>query len=283
MKMPGSNEERQEPASRPLSPAFLDSHTHDWADPPLSDYNQPHFPPTLYNTPICETSLHTRPIQPFRRFNYLDAQGEDLGSRQYTLGPDNILEVNETLTNGYRQSAQNASRLLQFTSVCVPNDTWSLPPSATTLPPASTPYDLPHSHVPRVPESTIPIASGSDTTLEMLPPSSPNESRSSPETPITPGSESGPIRRRRRSSSTKGTRYCGPCDKTFYRKAEYDRHMKYATIHQQERRFKCKHCGDGFTRADAKVRHEKMCPSNPDSDGSQKGKGKGKGKDGNSD
>ncbi|EUC63800.1 zinc finger, C2H2 type protein [Rhizoctonia solani AG-3 Rhs1AP] len=263
MKMPGSNEERREPASRPLSPAFLDSHTHDWADPPLSDYNQPPFPPTLYNTPIRETSLHTRPIQPFRRFNYLDAQGEDLGSRQYTLGPDNIWE---------------------YTSVCVPNDTWSLPPSATTLPPPAPPtYDPPHSHLPQMPAPATPVASGSDLTLEMLPPSSPNESRSSPETPITPGSDSGPTRRRRRSSNSKETRYCAPCDKTFYRKAEYDRHMKYATVHQQERRFKCKHCGDVFTRADAKVRHEKMCPSNPDSDGSQKGKGKGKGKDGSSD
>ncbi|KDN40589.1 hypothetical protein RSAG8_08061, partial [Rhizoctonia solani AG-8 WAC10335] len=281
MDVPGSNEERQEPASRPLSPAFLDSHTHDWANPPLSDYNQPQFPPNLYSTPIRETSLHTRPIQPFRRYNYLDAQGEDLGSRQYTLGLDNIWEVNETLTNGYRQSAQNASRLPQFTNVCTPSDTWSLSPTAISLPPVSTTNDPPHSHTPQTPESAAPVASGSNLTLDMLPPTSPNGSRSSPETPITPGSESGPIRRRRSSSNSKKTWRCEPCDQPFYRKAEYDRHMKTASVHRQERQFRCDYCGDGFTRADAKGRHEKMCPSNPDSDASQKGKGRAK--DGSSD
>ena len=113
-----------------------------------------------------------------------------------------------------------------------------------------------------------------------LPPMSPTESRSSPETPVTPGTDTGPTRTRRRRSSA-GSKECIPCKKTLYRKAEYDRHMKYATVHQQGRQFKCKHCGDEFTRADARGRHEKMCPSNPDSEGSQKGKGKGR--DGSSD
>ncbi|CAE7156806.1 unnamed protein product [Rhizoctonia solani] len=253
MVVSGGNEERWEPVSWPLSPAFLDSHTHDWNDPPLSDYNQPHFPPNLYNTPIRETSLHIRPIQPFRRYNYLDASGEDLGSRQYTLGLDNIWE---------------------FTTVCIPSDTWSLPPSAISLPPVPTMNDPPPSHAPQAPEPAIPIASGSDITLETLPPTSPNDSRSSPGTPVTLGSEPSPTRRRRRSSSSKDMRSCKPCNKTFYRKAEYDRHMKTASVHRQERAFRCQYCGDVFTRADAKGRHEKMCPNNPDSDGSQKGKGK---------
>ncbi|CAE6542176.1 unnamed protein product [Rhizoctonia solani] len=276
MDVPGSNDERQEQVPMPLSPTFLDSHTHGWADPPISDYNQPNFPPSLYNIPIRETSLHTRPIQPFRQFNYLDAQGEDLASRQYTLDADNNLEVNETLTNGYRQSAQNASRLPQFTSVCVPSEIWSLPPTATSLAPIIPTTNQPPSHAPRAPEPATPVASGSNLTLEMLPPTSPNGSRSSPETPVTPGSESGPIRRRQRSSNSKETPICKPCNRTFYRKAEYDRHMKTSTAHNQGGQFKCEYCGYTFTRADAQVRHKKMCPSNPDSNGSPKGKGKGK-------
>ncbi|CAE6475370.1 unnamed protein product [Rhizoctonia solani] len=284
-----NNEERREPVSRPLSPVFLDSHAHGWVEPPLSDYHQPQFPPSLYDIPIREVSLHTRPIQPFRRFNYLESQGEDLGSRQYTLGPDNIWEVNETYTNAYRRSAQNASHLPQFTSTCEPSNTWSLPPAVVSRPPTvSTPiHDPPPSHITRAPEPTTPVASGSNLTLEMLPPSSPNNSRSSPETPITPGPDSGPTRRRRGSSTSKKT--CVPCNKSFYRKAEYDRHMKTASVHRTERQFKCRYCGEGLTRADAKVRHEKMCPHNSDSEGSQKGKGKGrrngkeKEKDGSSD
>ncbi|KAH7334567.1 hypothetical protein B0J17DRAFT_631321 [Rhizoctonia solani] len=294
MDAPDNNEEGKEPVSRPLSPAFLDSHAHDWVEPSLSDYNQPQFPPNLYDTPIREISLHTRPIQPFRRFNYLDSQGEDLGSRQYTLGPDNIWEVNGTLTNGYRQSAQNASRLPQFTSTCEPSKTWSLPPAIISRPAtvSTTMSDPPPSHITQAPQPIIPvtpIASGSNLTLEMLPPSSPNNSRSSPETPITPGPESGPIRRRRGSSASKQVWKCGPCNHSFYRKAEYDRHMKTATVHQTARRFKCQYCGFGFTRADARVRHERMCPHSSDSEGSHKGKGKGRGngkgkeKDGSSD
>lgn len=104
-----------------------------------------------------------------------------------------------------------------------------------------------------------------------LPPTSPNELRSSPGTSMTPESESGPIHRRRRSSN--GKRTCTSCNMTFYRQAEYDRHMKTATVHQQERQFKCQYCGDEFSQADATVQHEKVCLSYPDSDGSQKSKG----------
>ncbi|KAJ1301423.1 hypothetical protein OPQ81_008683 [Rhizoctonia solani] len=261
MDAPEHNEEKREVASRPLSPTLLDSHAYSWADPPLSDYNQPQYPPDLYNTPIRYTSHHTRPIQPFRRYNYLDAQGEDLGSRQYTLGPDNNWE---------------------FTSVCAPSDIFGLPPAVTTH--SATASTVVHD--PPVPgpdhqdsEPTPPMASGSNMTLDMLPPSSPNESRSSPETPVTPGPETGPIRRARRSSSGKKVWGCEPCDKTFYRKAEYDRHINTATIHQQERRFKCRYCGDGFTRADARGRHERMCPNNSDSGGSSGRKGKEKEKE----
>ncbi|CAE6538174.1 unnamed protein product [Rhizoctonia solani] len=167
MDAPNNDEERRESVPRPLSPTLLDSHTHGWTDPPPSEYNQPQFPPDLYNIPIRQTSLHTRPIQPFRQFNYLDAQGEDLGSRQYTLGPDNIWEVNETLTNAYRQSAQNASRLPQFTSVCVPSDIWSLPPAMTHNTTTATTNDPPPSPTHRAPEPIIPVASGSSITPEM--------------------------------------------------------------------------------------------------------------------
>ncbi|CAE6378565.1 unnamed protein product [Rhizoctonia solani] len=279
MDAPNNNEERQESVSRPLSPAFLDSHAHNWADPPLSEYNQPQFPPTLYDIPALRSHHHIRPIQPFRRYNYLDAQGEDLGSRQYTLGSDNYWELNEILTNAYRENAQDASRLPQFTSVCIPSDIWGLPPAPISYPTITPPTvdELPLSPL-QAQWPASPLSSDSRTMSEVrpgsLPPLSSSEPRSSSETPVTLEPEPGPSHRRRRSSASRNTWICGPCNRTFYRKAELDRHIKTASIHQQERRYRCQYCEEPFTRPDAKGRHERMCPRNPDSSGSPKGKGK---------
>ncbi|KAF8711765.1 hypothetical protein RHS03_01380, partial [Rhizoctonia solani] len=260
-----------------------------WTDPSFSEYNQPQFPLSLYDIPSTHDFYLIRPIQPIRRYNYLDAGGEDLASRQYTLGQDNHWEVNEILTDTYRLAAQDASNLPQFTTTytCAPSDVWVPPPvpAATPYPsiiPISPMIDESLPSLPRIQELASPISLGSrtidETRFESLPPSSPYEPRSNPETPVTSGPEPSASRRRRRSSASKHTWSCEPCNKTFYRKAELDRHRKTASIHVQKRNFKCQYCGDVFTRPDARGRHERMCPGNPDNDGSPKGKGKGNGK-----
>ncbi|KAB5592241.1 hypothetical protein CTheo_4338 [Ceratobasidium theobromae] len=279
MEAPDNDTTTRETVARPLSPALsvLDS-----PDPPLSRYNQPHYHPALYNIPVRYTSHHVRPIRPFRIFNYLDAQGEDLGSRQYTLGPDNIWEVNERLTNVYRHTAQNTSGHPQFTSVYVPKENEPQPVAPWWLA-IGADGDNHLSIIPQLQPSpaldspamseevimNIPVASISRETLDRrlarLPPSPiTNQSRSSPGSPNTdPGPSTSPSRRRptgRHRSSTlssqsKSIWRCEPCDKTFFRRHELNRHINTASAHQ-ERGFNCRYCGDAFTRADAKLRHE---------------------------
>ncbi|CEL56764.1 hypothetical protein RSOLAG1IB_08066 [Rhizoctonia solani AG-1 IB] len=267
MDASNNNEERQEFPLSPLLSALLlqlGPTPSDWAGLSSSEYNQPQLDPAYYDTQPSYSLHDNQPIQPFRRYNYLDANGEDLGSRQYTLGPDNFLE-------------------LQLTDTCAPSDLNNLLPVATSIftsYPTITPLTIDEQELStsQAPDPYSPLSHGSSVTSEFLPPSSSEDPFLSFETPVTPESEPGPSRRGRRSSASRNSWSCVPCNKTFYRKAELDRHLTTSSTHQRERRFRCRHCGDMFTRADARGRHERMCPSNPDSSGSPKGKGKGKGK-----
>lgn len=305
MDAPNDDRERREPGSRPLSPVLLDFQS--GTEPPLSQYNQPHFPPNLYNIPARSVSHHFPPVRPFRQYNYLEAHGEDLGSRQYTLGPDNLLELNQDLTNAYRQAAQRASHLPQLTGTYTPSENLNIPPVSTgwlggggytqNNPPTARAQTEAESE-----ELRTPVASNSRVTLEMLlPPLSPNSSRSSheaatspissasPITPITPPTPTADSRPRRRpknrrpgpTQSDKCSKWkCEECNKPFFRKAERDRHLKTSTAHRGSGngQYKCKYCTNTFTRDDARVRHARMCEGNPNKEEGGKGK-KGKGKE----
>jgi hypothetical protein len=142
MDAPSDDEERQErPASRyashmyahndSVSNAFyrpLSSATLEFQGPPLPlqhRYNTPGpLPPpplgTSYQISTPATEFHA--IRPFRRYNYLDARGEDLTSRVYTLGSDNLWEVNANLTSSFRSAALNTP---QFTGVYEPAANWN--------------------------------------------------------------------------------------------------------------------------------------------------------------
>lgn len=46
---------------------------------------------------------------------------------------------------------------------------------------------------------------------------------------------------------------CGFCEKSFYLKGDYTRHIR---VHTGETPYKCRYCGRGFKQKGAMVRHE---------------------------
>ncbi|KAG8705683.1 hypothetical protein FRC09_002810 [Ceratobasidium sp. 395] len=96
-------------------------------------------------------------------------------------------------------------------------------------------------------------------------------------TPPVAGSSTGPDtaqspqRHRHQGVSVSGPKekkrwFCEPCNSgPFFRKAEFDRHMKTSKAHKRHRsyepEFQCNKCGRKFTSADAKMGHEKLCES----------------------
>ncbi|KAG8689192.1 hypothetical protein FRC08_011060 [Ceratobasidium sp. 394] len=265
MDAPKDNGKGQE---RPISSRPLSS-----APQPL-DFRGPPYPPFRYNVPgphpppplgtSYDIPTHTaefRAIRPFRLYNYLESSGEDLSSRLYTLGRDNLWE---------------------FTSVYQPSAHWN--PHEVWRPGGHDSHD---SH--DQPQLSVDVGMGHAESNHPPPhyqPPSPDIPLPSPVTPITPiapvaGSSTGPgtargsQQRRRRDSSASNSKekkwFCETCkSEPFFRKAEYDRHMKTSNAHKKQRssepKFPCGKCGRSFTRSDAKMRHEKLC--NP------KGKGR---------
>ncbi|KAG8732282.1 hypothetical protein FRC12_019351 [Ceratobasidium sp. 428] len=248
----------------------------------LPYYNQPGpqpQPPLGASYQVPTHAAQFPAIRPFRMYNYLEAQGEDLSSRLYTLERDNLAwEVNDYLTREYRRLAQHNRP--QFTTISEalpshvnPQDVWRAGGHGQNQPQLyesvgtshaeafhiTQPHDQPHGlEAPHQSPTIIPIAppvAGSST---------------------GPGTMQSPQRHRRRGASMSESKdkkrwFCEPCNSgPFFRKAEYDRHMKTSKAHKRHRsyepEFQCGKCGRKFTRADAKMRHEKLCES--------KGKGK---------
>ncbi|KAG8745248.1 hypothetical protein FRC10_008421 [Ceratobasidium sp. 414] len=288
MDTPSDDEERQEwPISRPLSPA---TQPLDFQGPPRPPFGYnlpgPHPPPPLGTSYTIPThAADFRAIRPFRLYNYIESPGEDLSTRLYTLGRDNLWEVNDYLTREYRSLAQRAP---QFTSVYQPSAHWN-PHDEMWRPGGSGGHGQPQPHE----DVRMTYAESSHTPPHYQPPS-PDVSPQSPRTPITPpvagsstglGTARGQQQRRRRDSSVSDSKekkkwFCKPCNSgPFFRKAEYDRHVKASKAHKGERgyesEFQCSKCGRPFTRSDAKMRHERLCDS--------KGKGRARESEGSDD
>ncbi|KAG8741126.1 hypothetical protein FRC10_003270 [Ceratobasidium sp. 414] len=259
----GGGERQESPTSGPLSPATQPVDLHGPPHPPLR-YNLPgpHPPPPLGTSYAIPThAAEFRAIRLFRLYNYIESPGEDLSARLYTLGQDNLWEANDYLTREYRSFAQYAP---QFTSVYL-HEMWQ--PGG----PGG------HGQPQLYEDVSMPYAERNHTPLHYQPPS-PDVSPQSPRAPTTPpvaGSSAGldtargqPQRRQRGSSVSdskeKKKWFCEPCKSgPFFRKAEYDRHVKASKAHKGERsyepEFQCSKCGRSFRRSDAKMRHEKLC------------------------
>ncbi|KAG9074912.1 hypothetical protein FS749_013482 [Ceratobasidium sp. UAMH 11750] len=271
MDNPNDSEERQEwPISRSFSPVPWPL---DFRGTPYPSFTHhlpgPHQPPPLgvpYEIPARAAEF--RAIRPFRLYNYLGSPGEDLSARLYTLGRDNLWEANDDLTREYGSLAQRAR---QFTSVHQPSAHWN-------------PHEMwrpggqgSHSQLQLYEDVRVGSA-GSNHTPPYYQPPGPDILPSSPRAPNTspvagpstePAIASNSQLQRRRGSSLSDSKekkewFCELCNfGPFFRKAEYDRHVKTSKAHKRQRSyewdFRCSKCGRSFTRSDAKTRHEKLC------------------------
>ncbi|KAG8731669.1 hypothetical protein FRC12_019626 [Ceratobasidium sp. 428] len=214
----------------------------------------PHPPPPLgtsYDIPTHAAQF--RAIRPFRMYNYIESPGEDLSSRVYTLERDNLWQF--TTTPEVPPSHVN------------PRDVWRAGGHGQNQP-------HPYESVGTSRMDNFHITQPHDQPLGL---DTPHQSPMTLVTPPVAGSSTGPgtmqspQRHRRRGASMsepKGKKqwFCEDCNSgPFFRKAEYDRHMKTSKAHKRHRsdepEFPCCKCGRKFTRADAKMRHEKLCES----------------------
>ncbi|KAF8601718.1 hypothetical protein BDV93DRAFT_509775 [Ceratobasidium sp. AG-I] len=231
------------------------------------------------------------PIQPFQYYNYFDGPGEDLCSPAYTGNAENMWEVNWALTHALRPAAQPWSSP-QLTTY-VPADHWNPhqwmqsannqahPPQ----PPQPPPFQMdqvtsgatrpPHNELP---ESNIPRRSPRASISPLI--AGPSNHHNSLATSATsaPASSVSRGRRRRgsiRSDTSEGNFRCKDCGKSYFRKAELDRHRRTAKMHNGIGKYVCGGCGRCFTRDDARLRHARLCEMGGESLRSSSGRGKG--------